>query len=98
MRKLDKCKSDLRLDQLNSNMGEESRPTFLFVSFGAEQGLTSVDCLRGKTNSSCSDGHSGSGSTLTSRNLLLLKEKMICSIISSYTGLNSGHSGSRRTS
>lgn len=57
----------------------EGKPihTFLFVSFGAELALTSIDFLEGKTNSSSSDGHtsSGSGRTLTSRNLLLLKEK-----------------------
>ena len=67
---------------INSNMGEKSRPTFLFVSFGAERGLTSVDCLWGKTNNSSSDGHSGSGITLTSRNLLLLRDKLMWSIIS----------------
>lgn len=58
----------------------EGKPihTFLFVSFGAELGLTSIDFLEGKTNSSSSDGHtsSGSGRTLTC-NLLLLKEKII---------------------
>lgn len=58
-------------------MKEKSRPTFLFVSFGAERGLKSVDFLGGKTNSSSSDGHSGSGRTLTSRNLLLLRENVI---------------------
>lgn len=66
---------------INSDMGEKSRPTFLFVSFGAERGLTSVGCLRGKTNSSSSDRYWGSGSTRTARNLLLLREKLIWSII-----------------
>ena len=61
----------------NNNMKGKPKPTFLFVSFGAEWGLTSVDFLEGKTNSSSSDGHSssGSGRILTSRNLLLLREK-----------------------
>ena len=58
-------------------MKGKPKPTFLFVSFGAEWGLTSVDFLEGKTNSSSSDAHSssGSGRILTSRNLLLLREK-----------------------
>ena len=61
----------------NNNMKGKPKPTFLFVSFGAEWGLTSVDFLEGKTNSSSSDAHSssGSGRILTSRNLLLLREK-----------------------